>query len=245
MFDPFIVLDLETTGVDVTTDVPVQSYVGVFSSEDMSRPLAEQELIWNTPPHLQDNADEAAKIHGITPRLSSLGVSQESGIAALSDFIRRIQLDYTDGKDYGLPIVAYNAAFDLSMLYAVAKRSLNVRILPFFERQLVLDPFVLDKQLDKWRKGKRTLSAVARHYGCASEEQLENAHDARMDCRITANLLVEIVEKYRLYKDPLPRLHRIQSVWAEEQLVSLAKFKGFSPVETSGWPIQNRLLAVE
>ena len=64
----------------------------------------------------------------------------------------------------GVPVVAFNARYDLTMLDREARRH---GIAPLTERGhelLVIDPLIIDKQLDKYRKGKRTLTAVCEVY---------------------------------------------------------------------------------
>jgi DNA polymerase-3 subunit epsilon len=51
---------------------------------------------------------------------------------------------------------------------------------PLQERQfelLVVDPLVIDKWLDRYRKGSRKLEAICAHYGAV----LDEAHDADFD----------------------------------------------------------------
>lgn len=238
--DHFIVLDTETTGVDVLKDRVVQSYIGLFSAADLSRPLFSQEIIWQAP---ADMVEQTSEIHGISPKVASLGVAPNRARAMLRDSLARLKNQLPEA-----PLVAYNAAFDISLLAApkdsfgysgTSGRMLNA-VLQRFD---MLDPLILDKQLDKFRKGKRNLASVARHYGSASEELLEKAHDARFDCEITARVLVDIVEKYRLERGwTLSQLHAAQKKWAVEQKLSFAKFRGLDLAHEAGWPIQQQVL---
>ena len=74
----------------------------------------------------------------------------------------------------GFPLVVYNAPYDLTLLAAEAARH---RLWPLETTAPIVDPFVLDKEVDRFRKGKRTLTAATEAYGVA----LTDAHDAGAD----------------------------------------------------------------
>lgn len=78
------------------------------------------------------------------------------------------------------PLVIFNARYDLTVLDREARRH-GCRPLGDV---LVVDPFVIDKWLDRYRKGSRKLDAMCAHYGAT----LDGAHDASFDalaaCRV-------------------------------------------------------------
>ncbi len=80
----------------------------------------------------------------------------------------------------GHVLAIYNAAYDLTVI--------NVEGLGSATRPLVvgpvIDPFVLDRHLDKYRKGKRTLAATCGHYGV----RLDNAHSSDGNTHATLDL---------------------------------------------------------
>ena len=70
----------------------------------------------------------------------------------------------------GVPVVAYNAAFDLTLLAAELRR----HGLPSLRDRLggadpgpVIDPYTIDRAVDRYRRGKRNLEAVCTEYGVA------------------------------------------------------------------------------
>lgn len=119
----------------------------------------------------------------------------------------------------GIPVVAYNAAYDFTILDREAKR---YGFDPLEGPRPVIDPLIIDKQVDKYRKGKRTLEAAAAHYGVA----LEGAHDASVDA-IAAGLVAQAIG--RKYAAELAmsaqELHDKQVTWAAEQAASYADWR--------------------
>ena len=83
-----------------------------------------------------------------------------SGRGAVAEIIGAL----ADAAGRGLPIVAYNAAYDLSVLEREAER---YGLTPLPGPGPVIDPLVIDKAVDQYRRGKRTLTAAAAHYGVA------------------------------------------------------------------------------
>ena len=58
---------------------------------------------------------------------------------------------------------------------------------------LVVDPLVLDRKLDRFRKGKKTLTEMAPVYGAAVSP---DAHTAEVDVAMTLDVLAGIADKY-------------------------------------------------
>ena len=71
----------------------------------------------------------------------------------------------------GTPVTVYNAPYDLSLL---AHECARHTVAPLATLSPIIDPLVLDKAVDRYRRGKRTLEVTAQHYGIA----LDDAHDA-------------------------------------------------------------------
>ena len=86
--------------------------------------------------------------------------------------------------------------------------------MPLGELTPVIDPLVLDKAVDRYRKGKRTLEAAAELY----EVSLEDAHDAGADA-IAAGRVAQALSRH--YSDqlgiPAEELHAKQTSWYAEQ----------------------------
>lgn len=141
----------------------------------------------------------------------------------------------------GAALVAFNAAFDCTVIERECSRNgvdgltarLDGGIAP------VVDPHVIDKTVDKYRKGKRTLEATAAHYGI----RLTGAHDASADALAAARLAYRLAETYPdQLQVPLEQLHAQQVAWRAEQCASLADYfmRQGKPADVNGeWPVQS------
>jgi DNA polymerase-3 subunit epsilon len=82
----------------------------------------------------------------------------------------------------------------------------------------VVDPLVLDKAHDRFRKGKRTLEVVAAHYAVA----LVGAHDAAADAIAAGRVAQALARRFAL-AGPV-ELHTQQIAWARAQAESLTEY---------------------
>lgn len=131
----------------------------------------------------------AANIHGI-----STEYAVRHGAPA-AQVVEEVAADLAAGLDGGGTIVVFNAGFDLPLLNAEASRngvtSLSGRVPGGFVA--VADPLVLDRALDPYRKGKRTLADLADVYGVKVPS---DTHQAHVDATLTLDLLAALVERY-------------------------------------------------
>ena len=174
---PMCSIDTETTGTDPQTDRIVTATTlhlgpsGVVSQHD-----------WLINPGIEI-PEEASNIHGVTTDTArAKGVDPVEAVAALVEQI-------ITGLWRG-PLVVYNAAFDLSLIEAECRRlavpSITDRCTDEGLTLYVVDPLVIDRAADKWRKGKRTLEAVATHHGITLSTQ--DAHTSAGDCLAAARV---------------------------------------------------------
>ncbi|HWL01400.1 MAG TPA: exonuclease domain-containing protein [Microbacteriaceae bacterium] len=198
--------DTETTGVDVRDARIVSACLAEIgpSGEVIAR------TDWLLDPGVPI-PEQAARIHGITTeRARAEGVGAAEGVGSILRGIRAV-------LDRGIGLVVYNAPYDLSLLAHEAHRHGHDGILA----QPIIDPIILDKQVDRYRKGKRTLDLTAAYYGV----ELTDAHDAGADAIAAALIAQAIGARYR---DVLPadvmELHRAQIGWAAEQQASFAQY---------------------
>lgn len=233
--DALVVFDVETTGVDVAEDRFVQAFVGLMDSD--GEWIEKRE--WIIDPGVEI-AQGAIDVHGISNELV-----REKGVdpaLAIEDIINCISWYLRTGKpEAKRPLVAFNASFDLSMLTCEARRyGLDFQLEP---NQSVIDPFVIDKTIDKYRKGSRKLVDVAPIYGVPVEE---NAHDAGADCLMTGRIAWVMLKRWT---EPLTSLHNRQAGWAKDQRDSLQAYfarvdklneDGSPIVVEQGWPILDR-----
>jgi hypothetical protein len=105
-----------------------------------------------------------------------------------------------------------------------------------------LDGFVLDKQVDRYRKGKRNLEAVAKHYRLPWDE--DRAHTAEWDALAAARVVWKLgrIWPRSLGGLTLDRLHDAQIGWKDEQDRSFAEYRRKRNEPTDGldgqWPIK-------
>ena len=131
---------------------------------------------------------------------------------------------------------AYNAPYDFTILEREAHRN---NLVPIADPKPVIDPLVIDKQLDRYRRGKRTLTATINHYGI----QMGQAHDAGEDAIAAGRLAQQLAEQFisELPED-VTELHRLQEQWAASQAASFQEWmrKNNKPdfVADGEWPIR-------
>lgn len=199
------VFDLETTGVDVTRDRIVTAHVGVL--DQYGRQTSAR--TWLADPGVPIPA-AATAIHGITSeRARRDGAPAAQVTAGVVAALRSL-------LDEGVPVVAYNAAFDFSLLAHEARRH---RIAPLQAPAPVIDPLVIDKAYDRYRPGKRTLEIVAAHYRVA----LTGAHEASADAVAAGRVAQALAQRFPL-PDSADELHTRQISWARSQAASLTDY---------------------
>lgn len=219
------VFDLETTGVDVVNDRIVTAHVGVLD-EDGAPARAQT---WLADPGV-DIPDGAAAIHGITTEHARRhGLPAREVVMAVVAALRAL-------FDAGIPVVAYNAPFDFSMLKYEAIRH---GVEPIVAPAPVIDPLVIDKRYDRYRRGKRTLSVVAEHYAV----ELTGAHEASADAVAAGRVAQMLGERFAAGLPPTAaELHTHQIGWARAQAASLSEYFesiGRLDADVDGaWPIR-------
>ena len=133
----------------------------------------------------------------------------------------------------GLPVVAYNAPYDFTILHFEALRH---GITPLENPGPIVDPLVIDKFLDRYRGGKRRLELTAEFYNVA----LTDAHNATADAVAAGRVAQAIFAKYPMPSD-VNDLHEAQILWSKEQDLSFAEFmlKKDPTFKTNiGWPLK-------
>jgi DNA polymerase-3 subunit epsilon len=88
----------------------------------------------------------------------------------------------------GLPVVAYNASYDLTLLSAELTR---FGLAPLALGPIV-DPWVLDRHCDPGRQESRRLALVCRRHGVL----LEDPHQAHADALAAAQLACRLPERF-------------------------------------------------
>lgn len=221
--DRLAVFDTETTGTDTDTARIVTAYIGVVTRDGT---LVEG-ASWLLNPGVEIPA-EAQAVHGIsTAHAAENGSDPAAGVAEIASILDELAAE-------GVPIVAYNAKFDLTLLNSELAR----HRLPALDRQvqLVIDPLVIDRHVDKYRRGKRTLESVAALYGVP----LDGAHDARADAVATGGVAWKVLDRLPGGME-VTALHQSQVLWARAQALSLQEFfRRTDPTATvnAEWPLK-------
>jgi DNA polymerase-3 subunit epsilon len=194
------VFDLETTGIDTSTARIVTAHVGLI--DETGAVVERKDWIVNPGVPIPEGA---AAVHGITDdRAQRFGRPPGEVVAEILAAIRSVFVR-------GFPLVVYNAPYDLTLLAAEADRH---RLWPLETTAPVVDPFVLDKELDRFRKGKRTLTAAAAVYGVP----LTDAHDAGADAIAAGRLAQAIARRHaELLTMEALELHEAQVAWCADQ----------------------------
>ncbi|MBN9181545.1 MAG: hypothetical protein J0I66_00740 [Microbacterium sp.] len=141
------VFDLETTGVDVAADRIVTAHVGLLDGAGTVLRARD----WLADPGIAI-PEGATAVHGVTTEHARTHGQPARTVTA------EVIAALTELFDAGIPVVAYNAPFDFSML---KNEALRHGMTPIASPAPVIDPLVMDKAYDRWRRGKRTLSVVA------------------------------------------------------------------------------------
>lgn len=208
------VLDLETTGTDPNEARIVTAYAGYLSSE--GQVLDGVDLM--VRPDGFEIPAEAAAIHGITTEQAlAEGITLGQALARLAGFFASYP---------GVPIAGANISYDLTIMERETRRvwgeqaatSPRGSFTSWLDDQVILDSFVLDKGIDKYRKGSRKLIATAAHYGVHLTE--EEAHGARADAIASGRVVQKLLARPGINGRPLREIHQKQVDWKIEQSAS-------------------------
>jgi DNA polymerase-3 subunit epsilon len=137
--------------------------------------------------------------------------------------------------DAGIPVVAYNAPYDFTILHYEALRN---GLEPLANPKPIIDPLVLDKFVDQYRSGKRTLQVAASVYGVS----LSDAHNATADA-VAAGRVAQAIALKHSAKLPMDafELHDAQKIWSVNQDDSYEIFRRKSSPDFTvlrGWPVK-------
>lgn len=193
---PMVVFDLETTGVDRENDRIVQAAVGRL---DASSEPHKQMWQWIVNPGVPIPASATA-VHGLT----DAWVQAEG--RPPTEAVDLIAGELALHHNRGAPIVGMNLAYDLTLL----DRELHRYRLPSLEARLgrpvgpCVDVYVIDKWVDKYRKGSRKLDALLEVYGARTD----GAHDAGNDALAAARVAYLMMRRASLDPRQLHDLYR-------------------------------------
>lgn len=150
---PLATLDTETTGTNVDTDRIVTAVHAVYEPDGQM--ITGTDLLLNPG---VDIPEAATKVHGITTEHAREN-GRDPG-EAIADLMEAIETAWADD----IPLVVYNAAFDLTLIDREARRHLGVGLAITGP---IIDPLVVDRQVDRYVKGagQRQLKPTCERYG--------------------------------------------------------------------------------
>lgn len=219
------VFDLETTGLDLA-EARIVTACAVELDENGA--ITGQNTEWLANPGIEIPS-AASDVHGVTTQ-----IAQRDGRPA-AEVVNEI-LDTLRGFfARGLPVVAYNAPYDFTILHNEALR----HGLEPLEIGSVIDPLVIDKFKDKYRKGKRRLENAADFY----HVPLDDAHNATADA-VAAGRVAQAIAKRWADELPatLPALHAAQVQWSDFLDSDFENYmrRSVNPdfTATRGWPLK-------
>lgn len=209
--DGFIAFDTETTGVDVSADRIVSAAAVQFC--DGVEVSSRQWLI-----KIDVQIPEAASVvHGITNEVSqSQGLAQVEALESIREFL-------VSGR---MPVVCFNSQFDRAILDSNLERVGSESLSGVVD----ICPYVIDKHMDKYVKGKaqRRLQPTVVRYGLELNEA--DWHGALADARITGLLLLAQQVRYPQLFAPEPgELGDSVAFWREQQDASFKAWLASQP----------------
>lgn len=232
---PLAAFDTETTGVDVETDRIVSAAVVVQNGAG-ARPRVTR---WLVNPGVPVPA-AATAVHGLTQE------HLERNGRWPAPVMEEIGRELAEQGAAGRPLVVMNAPFDLTLFDRELRRHRASSLSRYLESRplCVLDPRVLDRHLDRYRKGRRTLTDLCEHY----EVELAGAHDAAADAQAALDVVRAVGRRFsgRLEHLSPAELHTLQAVWHAAQARGLQAWfarSGTPELVDPAWPLRPELPA--
>ncbi|RJF40778.1 DNA polymerase III subunit epsilon [Actinomyces sp. 2119] len=232
---PLLGLDTETTGVDPARDHLVTAALVWRGPATGQEARAHHVRTWLADPGVEI-PEAAAAVHGITTEQARSAGSPPAQV------LRELTAELVTTLRAGTPVVVFNASFDLTLL----DHELVRHHLPTLEEQLghppapVVDPLVMDRAVDRFRRGKRRLSDLCTVYGVGVESTL---HTAEVDVTATLDVLEAMVTAHPVLArlevtDLVPWQAAAHRRWAESFNAWLARKAPSRAPASLDWPLQ-------
>lgn len=225
---PLLGFDLETTGTDPRTDVPVSFsfvfYDGGVKSNTVGGIINPEVEI----------PDAAIAVHGITNGRAKLeGRDLKKAVADITESL-------VVGSKAHIPVVGMNVSFDLKMIDYLSQKFFGKSLSERGFKGPVLDVLVIDRFYEKYRKGGRKLIDLCNHYGVDEAEML---HNAQNDVEACVAVLLKQCSKYpELLSMGLDALYLSEQAWHRDWAENFSEYlisKGRNPLLESDlmWPL--------
>lgn len=228
---PLIGFDTETTGTDPKTARILQAAI---ITRDPDGVMADGDVVAYVDPGIPIPAESSA-IHKITAETlreqnawpSHSAIPFLLGVITGRAIIRNC------------PLVIYNAPYDWPLIMEESKRVEGFSY-PYFGDPKFLDPLVIDRALDKYRKSSRKLEDVAKFYDVPLGE---SAHGAPADAEASIGVMRALISRFpELKKYSIDEMQGLQAQWYATWRDGINKFwqgKGIADRITGEWPTGN------
>ncbi|MFF8954845.1 3'-5' exonuclease [Streptomyces sp. NPDC014894] len=142
------------------------------------------------------------------------------------------------------PLVVMNAPFDLTVLDRELRRHRAASLARYLENVslCVVDPWVLDRHLDRYRKCGRTLADLCEQYGVPLGERRDTTSDALASLEVARAVGRRFAA--RMERLSAAELHTLQAVWHAAQARGLQTWfaRGGTPEPVHpAWPLRPEL----
>ncbi|WP_092608078.1 exonuclease domain-containing protein [Actinomyces ruminicola] len=231
---PLLGFDTETTGVCPTADRLVTAALVARGPLRTDGTRTQQVTTWLADPGVVIPASATA-VHGIsTERARAEG-------RPAGEVLEEVSAALAAAMAAGTPVVAYNAAYDLTLLEAELIRHGLPTLRQRLGRELgpVVDPLVIDRRVDRYRRGKRRLTDLCAFYGI--DPEAAGLHTAEVDVVATLDVLDAMAFTHpEITRIPRTELMSWQAAahrdWAESFNEFLRR-RGRTPDVAPDWPL--------
>ena len=231
---PLLGFDTETTGVDPSGDRLVTAAL-VWRAEPQADGVRPQSVTtWLADPGVEI-PEAASAVHGVTTEQARAeGRPVTEVLTEVSDHL-------VAAMTAGTPVIAFNASYDLTLMEAELARHGLPTMRSRLGRELgpIADPLVLDRAVDRYRRGKRRLGDLCEVYGVRVDEAL---HTAEVDVAATLDVLEALTAAHpqlsELGPDELVAFQaRAHRTWAESFNKWLARQNPSRTPAQTAWPL--------
>lgn len=214
---PLAAFDSETTSAD---PLSARLVTAVVARIDGGSTTVRE---WLADPGVEIPA-EASAIHGISTEHARAHGRPHAEVAA------ELAAELRDVWAQGRALVVFNAPYDLTVV--------SQHVPGFTVDGLVVDPFVIDRAIDPYRRGSRKLVDMCAHYGV----RIDVAHDAQSDALAAARVAWKLLRRPELAEVSPGQLMEWQQREHKARQESFADYlrrRGEDASKVNGhWPVQ-------
>jgi DNA polymerase III subunit epsilon len=190
---PMTAFDVESSGLDLENARVVTAVTAAI------RPGSETVVASHLIAVDVDIPAEATAVHGITTEQA-----RAEGKPA-AEALEAIAAALAESMAAGIPVVGANLCYDFTVLDRELRRNGLATLDDRLGRPIgpVVDVFVIDKHLDRFRPGSRKLEALCQEYGV----KLDGAHNAEFDALAAARVAWRIGQRSQMDAGALTGLY--------------------------------------